>query len=325
MTKQVAAPMEPCFEDLAGDDPGKRARKMFLATRPKFLTASLLPVIVGTAWGYAVSGHFSVAAALLAILATALVHAASNVINDVGDESTGGDRLNVERIYPYTGGSRFIQNQIMTAAEMNRLGYGLLAAAGLLGLVLAILKGPLVVAFGLAGIAIALLYSLPSVQLAGRGVGELCITVAFGLLPVCGAAWLQSAVVDWRSVLVAVPVGLWVTLILLINEVPDRNADAASGKRTLAVRLGIDGTRKLYLALHLAAFGCVLALSATGLMPWWIAAGAAVILAGGVRASKGIGDPVTGRGALTKSIEMTLGLQAAGSILLLLGALFSNA
>ena len=157
------------------------------------------------------------------------------------------------------------------------------------------------------------------------GVGELCITVAFGLLPVCGAAWLQSAVVDWRSVLVAVPVGLWVTLILLINEVPDRNADAASGKRTLAVRLGIDGTRKLYLALHLAAFGCVLALSATGLMPWWIAAGAAVILAGGVRASKGIGDPVTGRGALTKSIEMTLGLQAAGSILLLLGALFSNA
>lgn len=315
--------MEPCFDELGGDGAGRRARRLFLATRPKFLTASLLPVIVGTAWGCAVSGQFSVVPALLAILATALVHAASNVINDVGDETTGGDRLNVERIYPYTGGSRFIQNQIMTAAEMNRLGYGLLAAAGVLGLALTFLKGPLVLAFGIAGIAIALLYSLPSVQLAGRGVGELCITIAFGLLPVCGAAWLQSSVIDWRSALVAIPVGLWVTLILLINEVPDRNADAASGKRTLAVRLGIDGTRRLYQGLHIAAFACVLALSLTGLMPWWAAAGAAVILAGGLRAAQGIGDPGAGRAALTRSIEMTLGLQAAGSILMILGALLS--
>jgi len=88
-------------------------------------------------------------------------------------------------------------------------------------------------------------YSLPSVQLVARGVGEACIAVAFGLLPVCGAAWLQSGVIDWRA--------CWspsgrpvVTLILLINEVPDRKADAAAGKRTLVVRLGVAGARRLY-------------------------------------------------------------------------------
>jgi len=322
MIKQATSPLEPHFEDLAGDGAGRKARRLFLATRPKFLTASVLPVFVGTAWGAAVSGHFDLVVALLALVATALVHAASNVLNDVGDDATGTDRVNLERIYPYTGGSRFIQNRIMSASEMNRWGIGLLVAASVFGLGLTILKGPLVLLFGLAGIAIAVLYSLPSVQLAGRGLGEFCICVAFGLLPVCGAAWLQSGVVDWPTVLVALPTGLWVTLILLINSVPDRAADGASGKRTMVVRLGADGSRTLYRALHVAAFACLAALALTRAMPWWVAAAGVVILLGGFKAAAGIHEQFD-RAALTKSIEMTLGLQVAGSVLLIVGSLFA--
>ena len=323
MAKEVATPIEPRLEDFAGGGLGRNARRLFLATRPKFLTASVLPVMVGTAWGYAVAGRIDWIVALLALLATALVHAASNVINDVGDDETGGDPVNVERIYPYTGGSRFIQNSIMSRQEMNRLGWTLIALATALGVVLAVLKGPLVLLFGLAGICIGVLYSVSALRLSARGIGEACITIAFGLLPVCGAAWLQSGVLDWASMLVALPVGLWVTLILLINEVPDRRADEASGKRTLVVRLGTDGARQLYRVLHLVAFACLLGLSVTGLMPWWVAVGGAVIAAGGFRASAGIGDVTAGRAALTKSIEMTLGLQVAGSVLVILGAVFA--
>jgi 1,4-dihydroxy-2-naphthoate octaprenyltransferase len=324
MTDRAASPVEPRYEDLAGDRPGQRARRLWLATRPKFLTASVLPVLVGTAWGVAVSGRLDFVVALLALLATALVHAASNVLNDVGDEVIGGDRANEERIYPYTGGSRFIQNRIMTVREMNRWGQVLLGAAAALGLALTLMKGPLVLIFGLFGIAIAVLYSLPAVLLSGKGVGEACILVAFGLLPVCGAAWLQSDVIDWASALVAVPAGIWVTLILLINEIPDRKADAASGKRTLVVRLGTPGARNLYRALHLAAFACLLTLSLTGLMPWWVAVGGAAILLGGFKAAAGIAEPSENRASLQKSIEMTLGLQAAGSMLLILGAIFAT-
>lgn len=324
MIKEAARPLEPRSEDLAGDGLGRRARRLFLATRPKFLTASVLPVMVGTAWGASVAGGFDVPVTILALLATALVHAASNVVNDVGDEVTGGDRVNEERIYPYTGGSRFIQNRIMTVEEMNRWGQVLLAAAAGLGLVLTLMKGPLVLLLGLAGIAIGVLYSIPAVQLSARGVGEACIAIAFGLLPVCGAAWLQSGLIDWASVLVAIPVGLWVTLILLINEVPDRKADETSGKRTLVVRMGAAGTRRLYQALHVVAFACVAALVLARLMPWWIAAGGIAILLGGFKASAGIGDAAQGRAALTKSIEMTLGLQVAGSVLLILGAIFAS-
>ena len=320
MTDEVATSLEPTYADLAGGDLGSRSRRLLLATRPKFLTASLLPVLVGTAWGSVVAGQLAWIPAILALLATALVHAASNVLNDVGDDITGTDRVNEDRIYPYTGGSRFIQNGIMTVQEMNRWGLTLLAAAVVVGAVLALLKGSTVLVFGLAGVAIAVLYSLPAVQLAGRGVGEVCILIAFGLLPVCGAAWLQSGVFDWASVLVALPAGLWVTLILLVNEVPDCKADAASGKRTLVVRLGLSGTRYLYLALHLLAFFCVAALAGLGLMPWWVVVGGLAILAGGWRAGQGIRDAATSRPALIRSIETTLALQAGGSILLIVAA-----
>jgi 1,4-dihydroxy-2-naphthoate octaprenyltransferase len=250
------------------------------------------------------------------------VHAASNVLNDVGDDLTGSDAINEGRIYPYTGGSRFIQNRIMTVSEMNRWGLLLLAAAVVPGLMLTWLAGPTVLWFGLAGIAVGVLYSLPSVRLSARGVGEACITIAFGLLPVCGAAWLQGASIDWQTALLALAAGTWVTLILLINEVPDRVADAASGKRTLVVRLGLAGSRRLYRALHVAAFGFVLALVLGGALPWWVAAGALVVLAGGLRASAGIADPLD-RARLTRSIEATIKLQALGSVLLILGAAFA--
>jgi 1,4-dihydroxy-2-naphthoate octaprenyltransferase len=323
MIKDAVSPLEPRLEDLAGDGLGRRARRLFLATRPKFLTASVLPVLVGTAWGGGLAGQFEFGIALLALLATALVHCASNVINDVGDEITGTDRANEDYIHPYTGGSRFITNGILSVQEMHRWGWVLIGLACVIGLVLALLKGPIVVALGLGGIAIAWLYSAPSVQLSGKGVGEFFLMIAFGVLPVCGAAWLQSGVFDLGALLLAIPVGIWVMLILWINEVPDRKADAANGKHTMVVRLGLDHARLGYRLLHVAAFASIALMVVMGSLPWWVAIGGLAILAGGFKAAAGIGNDVS-RAVLTKSIEMTIGLQAVGSILLFVGAIFAH-
>jgi 1,4-dihydroxy-2-naphthoate octaprenyltransferase len=323
MIKEAVNPLEPSYEDLAGDGFARKSRRLFLATRPKFLTASVLPVLVGTAWGATMAGHLDLLVAVIALLATALVHGASNVINDVGDELTGTDRDNVDRIYPYTGGSRFIQNRILTVGEMSRLGWGLIGVACVLGAVLALLKGPWVIALGLSGIFIAWAYSAPSLQLSGKGVGEFFLMIAFGLLPAGGAAWLQSGVFDLATVLLAVPLGIWVMLILWINEVPDRRADAANGKHTLVVRLGLDGARLGYRLLHVAAYAAIVALAVMGSMPWWVALGALLVLAGGFKAAAGIAEAAP-RPVLTKSIEMTIGLQTVGSILLFVGALFAG-
>lgn len=315
-------PPEPTAAQFAAGSPGARFKRLFLATRPAFFPASVAPVLVGSAWGYRVAGGFDWLVFVLALLATLCVHLASNVLNDVGDERSGTDRMNQERIFPYTGGSRFIQNGIMSAREMLILGLTLLAIAMLLGVALIQLRGPAILIFGAVGIALGVLYSAPRVQLAAHGVGEAAIAVAFGVLPVTGAAWLQSGQVDWASMLISVPVSMWVAAILLMNEVPDRHADARAGKRTLAVRLETPGTYRLYLALHVVATAAFLTAGVLSLVPWWMGVASLALLPHAYTAASGIRNS-SDRAQLTRSIELTLQLQTGGCALLVIAILIT--
>jgi 1,4-dihydroxy-2-naphthoate octaprenyltransferase len=304
----------PSPQQFAGDLPGQIVKRLFNATRPKFFPASVLPVLAGSAWGFSVSGQFDVTIFFAALLATMCVHAGANVLNDVGDDSGGTDRQNDDRIYPYTGGSRFIQTGIMSARSMARLGAGLLGIAAIAGLILLSVKGSTVLWFGLAGVILAVLYSLGPVRLSSIGLGETAVAVAFGVLPVTGAAWLQSGIINQDVILFSLPIGAWATAILLINEVPDIDADGSTGKRTLPVRLGLQGTFLLYAAIHYAAAGVIVWLAYTSALP--IAAPLVpiglLILAS--KSSAAIKTGVQDREGLTKAIETTLGIHTIGSI-----------
>lgn len=317
-----SSPAEPTLTALAGDSLAARARRLLLATRPAFAPASLASVLIGSAWGFRVGGHFSWSLAVLALLATLCVHLAANVLNDVSDDLSGTDRANDGRIFPYTGGSRFIQNGVLSAHEMTLWGVTLLAIAAAIGLALLELRGLGVLVFGLAGIALGLAYSLPPTQLAGRGLGEATIAVAFGVLPVAGAAWLQSGRLDAASILISVPVGLWVAAILLMNEVPDRDADAGACKATLVVRLGMAGARRLYLGLQGGACAALLLAAASHLIPWWTGLGGLLLLPGAWRAARMI-SAAPDRDSLLRGIRTTLQLHTAGSALLLIGVLYA--
>lgn len=303
---------EPSVAALGGTAPTAVIRRYFLATRPKFYPASVLPVVVGTAWGVAAAGQIDFLAAVLALLATVTVHAGSNVINDVGDDLNGTDRNNEGRIHPFTGGSRFIQNELLTVSQMTAWGIGLFVIAMFLGGLLITLKGIGVLYLGLAGIALAVLYSLPVVQLSGRGIGELAIAAAFGILPVCGAAWLQTGLIDLDTFLVSVPISCWVAAILLINEVPDCRADEQAGKRTWPVRFGLPGTRWIYFLLHTIALTATIALVARQVFPWWALVVAVVLLAMGFRAATTIVSQ--NNDALENGIKTTLAVHTIGAL-----------
>ncbi len=308
----------PSAAALAGPGAWAAVRRGFLATRPKFYTASVLPVLVGTAWAAAAHHAFDGLTFALAMIATVLAHGATNVYNDVADDANGTDPANVMRIYPYTGGSRFIQNGVLSRDSMFRLALVLGAAAIAIGVWLTWLRGPGVLVLGVLGLAIGFLYSKPGIQLAGRGIGELAVAVGLGALPALGATWLQSGIIDTGAILLSVCISVWVALILLINEVPDSAADALVGKRTLAVRLGERGVRTLYGLLTAVALAAGLALVWRGELPWWAAipvVGVAAIAFGAVR---GITLAPDKREGLKKSIEMTLAVHALGSIALVL-------
>lgn len=302
--------LEPAPENFAGQGPAATARRLLAATRPKFFTASVLPVLVGFAWGYRAGGEFDVLVFVLAVLATAVVHAASNVFNDVGDDINGSDPANVEHVHPFTGGSRFIQNGVMNRQQMLNFSIVLVVIAMLLGTALIALKGITVLWLGLAGIAIGVLYSMPVVHLMSRGLGEIAVAVAFGVLPVSGAAWLATGRFDTTALWLSLTVGLWVAAILQINEVPDIRADAAAGKRNLAVRFGVRGVAVAYFLMHLVALVTLVSLVMGDYLPAMILIVPVVLMLMALRATAGIVPPPSEK--LTTSIKLTLAIQLLG-------------
>ena len=310
----VRSIVEPSTLTLGGGGALRVAKRLFLATRPKFFTASMLPMLLGTAWGHHVSGQFDMTVFMLALAATLCVHAGANVINDVFDDINGSDCGNDGRIYPYTGGSRFIQNGIMSVSGMTRWGMTLYVMAVVFGAILTGMKGVGVLLFGLVGLGLGVLYSIPPIQLSARGVGEATVAVAFGVLPVTGAAWLQSGIVDSEVVLVSIPVSLWVAAILLINGVPDITADAAAGKRTLAVRLGPRGTQVLYVCIHVLAFLAIGLAVSQGSFSVIVFALPALLLLVAILASRSIGHATDPAQPLKRSIELTLAIHALGTL-----------
>lgn len=305
--------MEPSTKALSGPSARQVFKRYTLAVRPMFLPASVLSVLLGTVWGAHIAGTMDWSSFILALLSVVLVHAGINVLNDVYDDLNGADRINEERIFPYTGGSRFIQNEVLSVRQMQWWSYLLLAAAGLVGIVLFFLKGPMILGFGLVGIALGTLYSMPPLQLSARGLGELAVGIGFGLLPVVGAAWLQSGRFEWGAVTLSIPVSVWATNILLANEVPDVRADSHVGKRTLAVRLGKRGTARLYAVLSLIALlASAASIAITSLSPWTIALPLAVCGLG-FYVSLAITRPLQPEN-MRSLIEITLGIHAAGTL-----------
>jgi len=306
---------------LAGPGLAAGARRAFLATRPAFFVASAMPVLIGAAWAGSALHRFNGLWFGLALAATVLAHAAANVYNDVGDDVIGADADNADRIYPYTGGSRFIQTGLLSRRQMTRLALALAAVALVLGALLAMSRGPGVVLLGVMGLGLGLLYSLPGVQLSARGVGETAVAISFGVLPVLGTVWLQAGRVDFGAVLICLPVSAWAAAILIINEVPDIVADRRAEKRTLVVRWGAGGARWIYWGLTL------LALSASGLaiarhaLPLWYGVAALGIAGLGLWAACGISTEGAGRARLKQSIELTLAIHALGCVLLIVAIL----
>lgn len=304
----------PLPESLRGASLPRAAKRLFLASRAMFFPASVVPVLLGTAWGVRAAGELDAGAFAMALAAIVLVHAAVNVANDVCDDIGGSDAINTGRVYPFTGGSRFIQAGIMDRGAMRRLALFLLAVAGLFGIALAALKGAVVIALGLLGAALGMAYSATPLQLSARGLGELAVGLGFGVLPVMGAAWLQTGTFGFDSLLISLPLSCWVFNILLINEIPDIEADAAVGKRTLPVRWGLQGTWPLYLATNTLALLAVATAVGLGHLPIVAIALPGLLLLVALYIASTLARGAPARSTLVTAIKATLTIHAAGGL-----------
>lgn len=206
------------------------------ATRPPFLTVSAVGCLIGFALSWQQNGSINLWACVLAIVIAVAAQAAANVINDYFDALSGTDANNVDRISPFTGGSRMVQDHLLTESQVIRLGIAILIFAMIAGaMLLQYLQAWNLIWIGLAGLALAWAYSASPLQLMGRGIwGEIAIVAAWALI-VIGSALLEQHRVSLSAVLCGVAYGLLVANILYANQIPDIRADRGAAKLTLAV------------------------------------------------------------------------------------------
>ena len=227
--------------------------RLFAATRPAFLSVTLMAVLLGFASAVLSGYGLAMIPATLTLVFALVAHASANVLNDYYDAKNGCDFAESERIFPSTGGSRFIQNGILSQRFIGCFGAILLLCVIPAGLWLAWHSASGLLLIGMAGLFIGWAYSAPPFQLQARGLGEFGITAGW-LLVVVGTDFVQRHSFSWMPVAVGLGFALLVANVLFINQFPDVRADKIAHKRTVVVRLGATRARWGYLIITVLCY-----------------------------------------------------------------------
>lgn len=219
----------------------------WMAIRPRTLPVSVAGVITGIALAIH-QGEFKWEPAFAALLVGILLQISSNLANDVFDYEHGTDTS--ERLGP----TRVTQAGILTPRQVKTGLAIVIGLAVILGIYLTMIAGWLVILIGLAAIVSAILYTAGPYPLGYYGFGDLFVFLFFGLAAVAGTYYVQAGEVVPSVWGMAVVIGLLVVNLLVVNNLRDIPTDQKTGKRTLAVRIGVRGSRIEYLSLQIIAY-----------------------------------------------------------------------
>ncbi|MFL6024022.1 MAG: 1,4-dihydroxy-2-naphthoate polyprenyltransferase [Marmoricola sp.] len=236
--------------------------------RPRTLPAAVAPVLAGT--GVAAYHHDEVWwKAALALAVSLLLQIGVNYANDYSDGIRGTDDVRV-------GPLRLVGSKLASPAAVKRAAFGSFGLAAAVGVVLAASTSWWLVGLGAVSILAAWFYTGGKKPYGYLGLGEVMVFVFFGLVAVLGTVYVQGEHLPGMAWWPAIGIGALACAILVANNLRDIPTDTASGKRTLAVRLGDDGTRSLYTYLIATAFAASAALAVEE-TPWALLALVAVV------------------------------------------------
>lgn len=292
--------------------------KLYLAaTRAQFFPAIVLPVMLGAACAQNETNTFHAGLFIVTLAASILFHAGMNVTNDYFDFKNGTDNANANPLTPFAGGSRMIQNGLMSPHETLGLAVVLLTLGSLAGIYLVFEAGTFILVLGLVGLISGVLYSAPWVFLAGRGLGELTVALNFGLLAVVGSFYVQAGELSLQPVLASIPLSLLIAALLYMNEFPDYEADKGAGKNNLVVRLGPEKARYGMVLIVASTYLSLVICVAASLMPT-LTLIALISIVFAVPALTGLMKNYKGNTALIPAIKMIIATHASTGALLTL-------
>jgi len=224
--------------------------------RAPFLTATIAPIMLGSAIAYKQFGVFDWSIFWMVLFGAVCAQIGTNNINDYFDHKSRNDEMN-KLASPFNGGSRAIQSGLITPTNMLLLSIFFFSCTILVGLNLNNLffegrMDSVLMYLGYLGVFLGVMYT-GFFKLAYNGLGDLAVFIGFGPLMVYGAALMQNlAVAPTQSIdpivtlFYSVPVGIFIALVLFINCFQDYNADKAANKNSWVVKLAGPGEKANY-------------------------------------------------------------------------------
>lgn len=245
-------------------------RVWWRAFRYHFIPSSFLPAILGGVLAWTQTGAMNKWFFFLVVLGVTLNHIALNMTDDYFDYYAAVDRKGNKEINPYAGGSGTLTSGKIRPADMRRFFTSFYLLTIIIGLYLCVAQTWWVLAFGLFGIASSYYYTAPPIRYGYRGLGEISQLINFSFTIGLGAYVVQVVSLSWETVLVLSPLGLMMFAMIIINEIPDREDDAAAGKNNLVVLLGAQKAAWLYAAALVTAYMIIFFLPLLRMASFWI-------------------------------------------------------
>jgi 1,4-dihydroxy-2-naphthoate octaprenyltransferase len=240
---------------------------IFMATRLPFLTATIVPILLGAliagADGYSDWWLFA-----LCLGGGSAIHLGLNIANDVSDATSGADDANVNPTM-FSGGSRMIQYGLVSVEAMRIAAIACYAVGMGIGLYLVFTRGVELLWIGVIGVFLSIFYTAPPFRLVHRGLGEAAVAIGFGPIMLLGTYFVIAQRITFEALYASLPVGILIMLVLYVNQIPDRPADEKVGKRTVVVRFSKKAIVRGYAFFVALAYVLIVVGAVTGIMPVW--------------------------------------------------------
>ena len=233
----------------------------FLETRPQFLLLSVVLSFLGISIAW-YDGPFHLGYALLTFLGLLLCHISVNVLNDYFDYKSGID-LETNRT-PFSGGSGILPASLLKPKQVLWFGLISLLLAVPIGVYFVLARGWGLLPLLILGALCTVIYTPLVTKL---GFPEWAPGLGLGTLPVLGAYFIQTAGYTLPAIIAAIPSGILVHNLLLLNEFPDVEADSKAGRKTMPILIGRSKAWAVYSALTVLVYLWIIGWVIAGIMP----------------------------------------------------------
>jgi len=248
---------------------GKAARVevWWRAFRYHFIPPSIFPATLGGVISWAIDRTFFPWYFFLVLIGVVINHMGLNMTDDYFDYKYSVDHLKPGEKNPYTGGSGALSNGLITPASMFKAFTICYLITASIGVYLTIMRGLLVLAFGLVGLFCSIFYTAPPISFSHHGLGELGLLINFGTTIGLGSYFVQAQRLTLEAFLATLPMGIMLFSMIVINEIPDIDEDRKAGKLTLVARYGRKVGIKLYILSWVSTYTVIIGAVALQIMP----------------------------------------------------------